>query len=106
MIDHPRSNTKAPARVDAERGPQARALAAVDILVDLQVGLDRVHPAAQPVAITRHAEGRFGAQWDVEAELGIVAWSAAVDRVDLRFAKGAVCAQLRLVADVAHGAAE
>ena len=68
--------------------------------------MHRIHPATQPVAVARHAERGLVTERHVEAEFGIIPWGAAVDRVDLSLAKGAVHVELGLVADVAHRAAE
>ena len=106
LIDNPRSHTEALARDDAEGGPHAGALAAIDILVDSQVGLHRVHVARQAVAVARHPEGDLVSHWHVEAELGTTARGAAVDRAAAHLAKGAALAELGLIADVAHRAAE
>src|SRR5205823_15066295 len=51
LVDNPRGEAEAPAWGDPEGGPHAAALATVDVVVDLQIGLHRVHPAAPPVAV-------------------------------------------------------
>ena len=84
----------------------AGPVAAVDVLVDGEVGLHRVHVAAHPVAVGRHPEGRLVAHGHVEAKLGAAARGAAVDPAAAHLAEGATRAELGLVADVANGAGQ
>ncbi len=78
----------------------------IDVLVDLEVGLHRIHVTADPVAVARHAQGRLIAQWHVDADLGGAARVAAVDPAGAHLAEDGAHAELGRVRDVAHGAGE
>jgi len=91
---------------DPDSKPPAGAVAGVHVLVDPEVRLYRVHPAAQLVAVAHHPECRFVAERHVEAQLGAVPWRAAVNPIRPHLAERSAHAKLGWVADVAHRAGQ
>src|SRR5262249_11943596 len=90
-------------RVDADRRPPARAIPAVHVLVDAEVGLDRVDVPSEVVVVRGDAQGRRAPERRVHAEADVAALAAAVDRADGGLAEPLGHAQLGLVRDVAYG---
>ena len=105
LVEEARNDGELVARGELECSPHARAVAGVDVLLDAQVQLDRIHPAGKPFVIRREAHRGLVAQGSVEARLGAASLVAAVDGADGELAEVPAHAELGLVADVANRAA-
>src|SRR5258708_3171834 len=86
LIDEAWRDSEAPVRLDANGDPCTSPVAAVDVFVDREVGLYRVHPAAEVITVAGDPGRRLSAKRHVEAELGVVAGRAVVDLTDADFA--------------------
>ena len=104
LVEHPRRNAEVAARRDAVDHPSPGATPTVHVLVELQVRLHRVHPAAGAIAVADDAQRGLVADGDVESHLRAVTGIAALDEVDACLSERAARAQLRLIADVADRA--
>ena len=104
LIEHSGRNAEVAARRDAVYESGAGATPTVHVLVELQVRLHRVHPAAGAIAVADDAQRGLVADGDVESHLRAVPSVAALDEVDAGLSERAARAQLRLIADVADRA--
>ena len=82
------------------------AAAVVDVVVPFAGDPQGVDEPAVSRAVAHHAHGRVVAQGRVEGRFDVTAGCAAVDGVEVELRPHVLDAELRLVGDVPHGAAD
>jgi hypothetical protein len=102
LVDDARRDGQARVGRDRDRHPPPVAVAAVDILVDAQVGPHRVDIAGDPVVVAHGPDGGRPAERDVEPQLEVAALAAAVQGAAAELGERLLHAQLGLIGDVSH----